>query len=128
MIRITKQERDLLNSVGLLQFKRLPCYKAVGQDSNFVTVNRGKRARQRHTYVSETTEILTVLEKYNMLDLQILTKEQLQQLKDEGLVTEAQIQYPNTYTEKATVFISRSGQIRCKKVTSYMTALGLWRK
>ena len=126
MIRITKQQRIAMEKVGLLAQKRY--VKGEGWvDSNFVIVNRQSSGARKHTYVTETPEILMYLQKYDGFNLQLIRPNQLKTLKSKGLITDDLIQKPGEYKPGAIVFIDNSGQARMKKVTSLMIELGIWK-
>ena len=125
MILISKRERDVLEKAGLLQYKRK--LKNGGfQDANFVVTNKQHKGRTKQTYITELPEILAFLGKYDAMNLQEITSDQLSVLKQD-LVTEANIQNWGEYKPNATVFIDNKGVIRMKKVTPYMKKLGYWK-
>ena len=125
MILISRREKDDLDRVGLLKYKKDGLNP---QEPNFRVVNKLHSGRSKHYYVVEEPEILAFLQMYDTLNLQKIRKDQLEILKTKGLVAESNIQNPDEYKPKATVYISSDGQIRCKKISSYMFALNIWKK
>lgn len=126
MILISKQEREALDKAGILQYHRK--LKNGGfNDANFVVVNRQHNGRTKHTYVTELPEVLAFLGKYDSMNLQKITNEQLEVLKKDKLVTDKTIQKWGEYNPDATVYIDEDGCPRIKKVTSYMKKLGYWK-
>ena len=123
MISVSKAQRDELDRFGLLKYKKTG-YKA--QDPNFVVTNRGHVGRSKHYYVTEEFEIMAFLQQFEKLNLQKITKNQLNTLKDKGLVKDNNIQMPHTYQPQATVYIASDGTIYCKKISQYMKTLNLW--
>lgn len=127
MIKITQTERDALDRAGLLQYRHRN--KGGGMtDANFTVVNRQSNSRNKHYYVVESPEVLTFLEKYDNMNLQNIRAEQLQALIEQGCITQDNIQHYGEYKPEATVYIDREGKIRCKKITEYMLAMGIWKK
>ena len=124
MIQISRFQRDELDRVGLLKYKRTG-YNA--QDQNFVVVNREHVGRNKTYYVVETPEVLLFLQQYDTLNLQRLRPDQLQRLKDDKLVKESQIQYPGEYKPAAFVFVNDAKEIRMKKIATLMIHLGIWK-
>lgn len=129
MIAISNPQRKELEAVGLLRHRETRSNPP--QDPNFVVVNKEHRGKNKKTYVVEEFDVLVFLEKYDhpllMKSLQKIRRDQLQTLKDKGLVSEKNIQNSGEYNPGASVFISENGQIRCKKATNYMLALGIWK-
>jgi len=127
MIRITKRERDELKRVGLLKEKLQPSRKHPSQDANFVVVNLSHSGRSKHTYITETTDVLIFLGKWDAVNcLQKIRPEQLNELKQKGAITEEQIQKPHEYKPDAVAFIGNDGQARIYKTASLMKAIGIW--
>jgi len=127
MILVTKSERKALDDAGVLTYRRR--LKNGGwEDANFTVVNRQHNSRDKSTYVVETPEILAFLGRYDDMNLQVIRPEQLQILREKGLIHDKDVQHVGEYNPDATVFIDREGKIRCKKVTSYMFELKIWRK
>lgn len=124
MILVTRQEKETLDKVGLLRYRRTGLNP---QEPNFRVVNKDHSSRSKHYYVVEEPEILAFLHMYDGLNLQKIRKDQLEILKSKGLVSEDNIQHPNEYKVKATVYVDPEGQIRCKKISSYMFALNIWK-
>ena len=124
MVQISRQQRDQLDRVGLIKYKKVGFNP---QDPNLVVVNREHMSRDKTYYVVEQKEIMLFLEMYDGLDLQRIRPDQLQMLMDANLVTEDKIQHSGEYKPIATVFQDSTGQYRCKKITNYMLTLGLWK-
>lgn len=124
MIQISRLQRKKLDEVGLINYKKVGLHP---QDPNLVVVNKEHLSRDKTYYVVETKEILLFLQMYDGLDLQRIRPDQLQILLDANLVNEEKIQRPGEYKPGATVFQDDGGQYRCKKITNYMLALGLWK-
>ena len=126
MIQITKLQKQELDAVGLLKYRKTGMNP---QDPNFVVINKEHVGRNKHYYVTETTEILAYLERYERLNLQKIRPNQLKQLIKEGLVNEElNVQHPGEYKPAATVWIDSQGQIRCKKIAAYLLAVGIWKQ
>lgn len=126
MIKISRSEKDALEAVGLLKFKRKTNYSY--EDANFAIVNKTHKGKNKHYYVVELPEILLFLGRFESLNLQKIREDQLQILIQNNLITENNIQHAGEYKPEATVFIDSVGQIRCKKITEYMIAMNIWRK
>ena len=70
MIRITKQEREALDSVGLIRYRR-QYGKNILQDSNLVVTNREHIGKNSKTYyVVEEPAVMKFLGHYEGLNLQ----------------------------------------------------------
>lgn len=124
MILISKSERDELERVGLLKYKRVGIN---AQDANFQVVNREHCSRDKATYVTEEAEIMSFLGKYDNLNLQRVSRTQFEQLKTEGFITEENFQKWGEYVPKAIAFEDSFGQKRIKKITKMMVFLNIWK-
>lgn len=124
MILITKSERQALDNVGLLKYKRTG-YNP--QDQNFQVVNREHCGRDKSVYVTEEPEIMAFLGHYENLNLQRVNDGQVKQLISGGFLNDNNMQKWGTYVPNAIAFEDREGQWRIKKVTKLMLFLGIWK-
>lgn len=124
MILITKSERQALDNVGLLKYKRTG-YNP--QDQNFQVVNREHCGRDKSIYVTEEPEIMAFLGRYENLKLQRVNDGQVKQLVSGGFLNDNNMQKWGTYVPNAIAFEDREGQWRIKKVTKLMLFLGIWK-
>lgn len=124
MILISKREREALDKVGLLKYKRVG-YNP--QDQNFQVVNREHCGRDKSIYVTEEPEIMAFLGHYENLNLQKVNESQMKQLKNGGFLDDNNTQAWGTYVPNAIAFEDRTGQWRIKKVTKLMVFLGIWK-
>ena len=124
MILITKSERQALDNVGLLKYKRTG-YNP--QDQNFQVVNREHCGRDKSIYVTEEPEIMAFLGRYENLNLQRVNDGQVKQLVSGGFLNDNNMQKWGTYVPNAIAFEDREGQWRIKKVTKLMLYLGIWK-
>lgn len=124
MILITKSERQALDNVGLLKYKRTG-YNP--QDQNFQVVNREHCGRDKSIYVTEEPEIMAFLGHYENLNLQRVNDGQVKQLISGGFLNDNNMQKWGTYVPNAIAFEDREGQWRIKKVTKLMLFLGIWK-
>lgn len=124
MILITKYEREALDKVGLLKYKRTGIN---AQDQNFVVVNKEHASRDKGYYVVESPEIMLFLGHYENLNLQRIRNDQLKALQDKKMLHDENMQKWGTYVPNALAFEDAYGQWRIKKVTNMMTFLGIWR-
>lgn len=124
MILITKSERQALDNVGLLKYKRTG-YNP--QDQNFQVVNREHCGRDKSIYVTEEPEIMAFLGRYENLNLQRVNDGQVKQLVSGGFLNDNNMQKWGTYVPNAIAFEDRDGQWRIKKVTKLMLFLGIWK-
>ena len=124
MIAVSKMERKMLESVGLLRDKKTGRNP---EDANYVVINRSHKSRNKKCYVVEEQDTLLFLEKYDKLNLQKVSKAQIDKLKKEKLLKDSQIQHSGEYVPGALAFQDRKGQWRIKKVTSFMIALSYWK-
>lgn len=127
MIKITKQEREELERVGLIRYRRQYGHKII-QDSNLVITNREHVGKNSKTYyVVEEPNILKFLGRYEGLNMQKITKAQFDLLKEKGLLPENKIQHWGEYKPGAICYENQFGELRIMKVTSHMIALNLWK-
>lgn len=124
MILITKSERQALDNVGLLKYKRTG-YNP--QDQNFQVVNREHCGRDKSIYVTEEPEIMAFLGHYENLNLQKINDSQVNELISGGLLSDNNMQKWGTYVPNAIAFEDRDGQWRIKKVTKLMLFLKIWK-
>ncbi len=124
MILITKSERQALDNVGLLKYKRTG-YNP--QDQNFQVVNREHCGRDKSIYVTEEPEIMAFLGRYENLNLQRVNDGQVKQLVSGGFLNDNNMQKWGTYVPNAIAFEDREGQWRIKKVTKLMLFLEIWK-
>ena len=124
MILITKSERQALDNVGLLKYKKTG-YNP--QDQNFQVVNREHCGRDKSIYVTEEPEIMAFLGRYENLNLQRVNDGQVKQLVSGGFLNDNNMQKWGTYVPNAIAFEDREGQWRIKKVTKLMLFLGIWK-
>ena len=124
MILITKGERQALDNVGLLKYKRTG-YNP--QDQNFQVVNREHCGRDKSIYVTEEPEIMAFLGRYENLNLQRVNDGQVKQLVSGGFLNDNNMQKWGTYVPNAIAFEDREGQWRIKKVTKLMLELNIWK-
>lgn len=125
MIKVTKAEREALESVGLLRSRRTG-YNAC--DANYTVVNREHLSRSKKTYVVEEPEIMLFLGKYDNLNLQRINNSQYNLLVSKGYITSQNTQCWGEYVPNAVCFQDWTGQWRIKKVTKMMFELGLWKE
>lgn len=127
MIRITKQEKESLESVGLIRY-RIQRGNRIYQDSNLVVTNREHVGKNSKTYyVVEEPAILKYLGYYDTLNLQRINDEQYETLVAKGLLNEDRIQRWGEYKPDAVCYFDQFGEKRITKVAQLMIALGLWR-
>lgn len=127
MIRITKQERDLLDKVGLIRYRRQFGNKIL-QDSNLVITNREHIGKNSKTYyIVEEPAIMKFLGYYDGLNLQRINQNQYNLLVQKGLLSEDKIQHWGEYNPKAICYENQYGERRIMKVTQLMLALNLWK-
>ena len=124
MILITKSERQALDNVGLLKYKRTG-YNP--QDQNFQVVNREHCSRDKSIYVTEEPEIMAFLGRYENLNLQRVNDGQVKQLVSGGFLNDNNMQKWGTYVPNAIAFEDREGQWRIKKITKLMLFLRIWK-
>lgn len=124
MILISKNEREALDKVGLLKYKRVG-YNP--QDQNFQVVNREHCGRDKSIYVTEEPEIMAFLGHYENLNLQRVNDGQIKQLISGGYLNDGNMQKWGTYVPNAIAFEDREGQWRIKKITKLMLTLGIWK-
>lgn len=123
MIKISKRERDNLKKVGLLKDRRVG-YRH--RDANYTVANREHCGRDKTIYITEEPEIMLFLGKYDNLNLQSISREQLKNLLDKKLITVENIQKWNTYIPNALVFEDYDGNYRMKKNAKLMIELNFW--
>lgn len=127
MIRITKQERDALEKVGLIRFRKQYGNKIV-QDSNLVITNKDHVGKNSKTYyIVEEPTLMKFLGYYDGLNLQRINDSQFELLVEKGLLTEDKIQHWGEYKSNAVCYENQFGERRIVKVTQLMLALGLWK-
>ena len=127
MIRITKQERQALESVGLIRYRR-QYGRQIVQDSNLVITNKDHVGKNCKTYyIVEEPNLMKFLGYYDNLNLQKITKEQFDTLVEKGLLKEDNIQHWGTFNPKAVCYEDQFGEYRINKNTQLMVALGLWK-
>ena len=124
MILVNKRERQALDEVGLLKYKRVG---RRAQDQNFQVVNREHCGRDKSVYVAEEPEIMAFLGRYDNLNLQKINENQYKQLVTGGLLSDSNSQKWGTYVPNAIAYEDREGQWRIKKVTKLMLFLGIWK-
>lgn len=124
MILITKNEREALDAVGLLKYKKTGFNP---QDQNFQIVNKEHCSRDKSIYVTEEPEIMAFLGKYKNLNLQKITSSQLNQLIGASILKESNMQKWGEYVPNAIAFEDNEGQWRIKKITKIMLFLGIWK-
>ena len=127
MIRITKQERDALDSVGLLRYRKQYGNRVV-QDSNLVVANKDHIGKNSKTYyIVEEPTIMKFLGYYDNLNLQRINNEQFNLLVEKGLIDDSKIQHWGEYNPRAVCYENQFGERRISKISSLMLALGLWK-
>lgn len=127
MIRITKQEREALDSVGLIRYRR-QYGKNILQDSNLVVTNREHIGKNSKTYyVVEEPAVMKFLGHYEGLNLQRINPEQYRTLEEKGLLDESKVQHWGQYNPQAICYEDQFGERRIIKITQLMLALGLWK-
>jgi len=124
MIRVNNYQRKFLENLGLLQHKRKGLNPV---DANFTVTNRQHNARDKSTYVVETKQILTVLGYLDGLNLQPVSERQVNNLKQDGLVTDDNIQVFGTYKPNALIYQDATGHYYMEKVARLMIAVGIWK-
>lgn len=124
MIRITRFQRDALESVGLLKYRRKGFNP---QDQNFSVANKEHVSRDKTYYVVEEPEIMLFLGYYENQNLQIISKRQYEQGITDGLFTEKEVQKWGEYNPSAVVFIDWAGRYRVKRAAKIMIGLGIWK-
>lgn len=127
MIRITKQERQALEKVGLVRYRKQYGYKII-QDSNLVVTNREHIGKNSKTYyIVEEPVVMRFLGYYDGLNMQKINESQYQLLLEKGLLNENKIQHWGEYKPGAICFENQYGERRIMKVTQLMLALNLWK-
>jgi hypothetical protein len=124
MILIDKFERQALDKVGLLKYRKTGRNP---QDQNFQVVNKEHCGRNKRTYVAEEPEVMAFLGHYESLNLQKINETQYKQLVTGGLLTPENSQKWRTYVPNAIAYEDKDGQWRIKKVTKLMLFLGIWK-
>ena len=101
MIRITKQEREALDSVGLIRYRR-QYGKNILQDSNLLVKNREHIGKNSKTYyVVEEPAVMKFLGHYEGLNLQRINPEQYRTLEEKGLLDESKVQHWGQHNPQA---------------------------
>jgi hypothetical protein len=124
MIKISRSQRDALESVGLLKYRRRGFNP---QDQNFSVVNKEHVSRDKTYYVVEEPEIMLFLGFYENQNLQIISKRQYDQGIINKLFNESQVQKWGEYNPNAIVFIDYAGRYRVKRIAKIMIGLGIWK-
>lgn len=124
MIQITRQEREALESVGLLKYRRLGFHP---QDQNFVVTNKEHVGRNKRIYVAEEPDIMLFLGHYDGMNLQNVSERQVNNLLKEKMIAENQVQHWMEYKPNAVVFEDQFGHYHMKKVAKLMLFLGIWK-
>ena len=127
MIRITKQEREALENVGLIRYRKQFGSRII-QDSNLVITNREHIGKNSKTYyIVEEPAVLKFLGYYDGLNLQRINAKQHETLVKEGLLDENNTQHWGEYKANAICYENQFGERRIAKVAKLMVALGLWK-
>ena len=124
MIKISRSQRDALESAGLLKYRRRGFNP---QDQNFSVVNKEHVSRDKTYYVVEEPEIMLFLGFYENQNLQIISKRQYDQGITSKLFNESQVQKWGEYNPNAIVFIDYAGRYRVKRIAKIMIGLGIWK-
>ena len=124
MIKISRSQRDALESVDLLEYRRIGNNH---QDQNFSVVNKEHVSRDKTYYVVEEPEIMLFLGFYENQNLQIISKRQYDQGITSKLFNESQVQKWGEYNPNAIVFIDYAGRYRVKRIAKIMIGLGIWK-
>lgn len=123
MIKISKQERNELERVGLLKSRRVGIH---AQDANYTIANKEHCSRDKTVYVAEEPEIMLFLGKYDELNLQRISVNQYNRLVEKKILTPANTQTWMDYVPNAICFQDAFGVWRCKKISKIMLELGIW--
>lgn len=124
MVKITKQEREALERVGLLRHKKVG-YNSC--DPSFYVANKEHTGRNKHTYIVEDPEVMKFLGRYENQNLQRINSNQYESLVENGYISEKNIQRWGEYNSKAICYENQFGEYRIAKITSLMMFLGLWK-
>ena len=120
MKQISKKQKELLASVGLLRDKRGT------EEANYFVVNKTHGARAKSYYVMEENTILCFLGDFKLANVLEINQTQLAQLKKANLVTEQTIQYPNQYIKGANCYVTEDNLIYITKDYKLLSFLGVW--
>lgn len=127
MIRISKQEREMLEANGLIRYRK-QWGNRITQDSNLVVTNREHVGKNSKTYyIVEEPHLMKFLGYYDGLNLQRINQGQFDTLVEKGLLDDSKIQHWGKYNPKAVCYENQFGEYRISKVTTLMLALGLWK-
>ena len=125
MIPVGRNERKSLEEVGLWKYKRTGLNP---QDPNFTIANREHPSRAKTFYIAEEQDVMKFLEKWELCNnLQKITSQQLERLKNERLISEEKIQKSGTYVPNAFVYVAKNGDVYMEKIAKLMIGLGYWK-
>ena len=128
MIRISKLERDALDAVGLIRYRKVKNGK-ITDDATLKVCNREHVGKNVKTYyVTESFEVLAFLGKLEGLNLQKINSYQMRQLEKTGYVTEANKQYFGTYVPDAVVYQDENLEWWAKKNPKMLIDAGIWKE
>lgn len=127
MIKISKNERNFLEDVGLIRYRKTNKNGIITQDANLVVCNKEHVGKNAKTYyVVETFEILAFLGKFSEINVQKITATQLDILKNKGYATDKNIQTWGTYIPGALVYQDADGQYYVRKIAKILLDSGIW--
>ena len=126
MFPISKYERNKLDSVGLIQYRRVGRNP---QDANITIANREHVSRDKTDYVVDTErhEIKKFLGYFEDCNMQKISNAQLKRLVDGAKATDVNIQQDGEYKEKAFIYVRPDGTILMDKISEYMIFLNIWK-
>lgn len=127
LIKISKNERNLLQDAGLIKERKVNKNGLITQDANLVVCNKEHVGKNSKTYyVVESFDILAFLGKYDMINVQKITDDQLASLMDKGYVNNSNIQTWGNFVKGAIVFQDYKGQYYVKKISKMLLDVGIW--
>ena len=126
MIRVSKLERDALDKVGLIQYRKVRNGHIIN-DSTLKVCNREHVGKNCKTYyVVASFEVLAFLGRMEGLNLQRISPYQLNTLEKAGYVNDKNKQTWGTYVPEALVFQDMTGQWWVRKIASMLIETGIW--
>lgn len=126
MFPISKYEREKLDSVGLIQYRRVGRNP---QDANITVANREHVSRDKTLYVVDEPNhgIKKFLGYFEDCNMQKISNLQLKKLIEEKKATDDNIQHDGEYKEKAFIYVRPDGTILMDKISEYMIFLNIWK-
>ena len=120
MLPINKFDKKRLEKVGLWRHKREGRYS---QESNFSVCNKKHKSRAKTYYVVEELNVLRFLGMWDIANVQKISEEQFNDLKQKNILNEHNIQKYNEYVEKAKCFFDKNGDIYVARDRKILLAL-----